>query len=61
MIGRFLPRGLWGLLYWYALLPFHIWIFSGVLKKVAGRIDRPITRGPEKFGPFDRELPPVHK
>jgi uncharacterized protein YbjT (DUF2867 family) len=29
------PLGLWGLVYWYALLPIHIWIFSGLLKTIA--------------------------
>ncbi len=29
------PLGLWGLAYWYALLPIHIWIFSGLLKTIA--------------------------
>jgi hypothetical protein len=28
MVARFLPQGLWGLVYWYTLLPFHIWIFG---------------------------------
>jgi uncharacterized protein YbjT (DUF2867 family) len=56
MIGRFLPRGLWGLLYWYALLPFHIWIFSGVLRNIADQIGQPVTRGPEKFRPEDHDL-----
>jgi uncharacterized protein YbjT (DUF2867 family) len=51
MIGRFLPRGLWGLAYWYFLLPFHIWIFRGVLKSIAQRINKPITFGPKPFNP----------
>ncbi|MBP9128132.1 MAG: DUF2867 domain-containing protein, partial [Elusimicrobia bacterium] len=29
------PLGLWGLVYWYALLPIHIWIFGGLLKTIA--------------------------
>ncbi len=28
------PLGLWGLVYWYALLPIHVWIFSGMLKRI---------------------------
>lgn len=31
------PLGLWGLAYWYALLPIHIWIFSGLLRFLAKR------------------------
>jgi len=29
------PLGLWGLVYWYTLLPIHIWIFGGMLKAIA--------------------------
>jgi uncharacterized protein YbjT (DUF2867 family) len=29
------PLGLWGLIYWYALLPIHVWIFSGMLRRIA--------------------------
>ena len=29
------PLGLWGLVYWYALLPIHIWIFSGMLRRIS--------------------------
>lgn len=33
----FAPRGLWGLLYWYALYPIHRLIFSGMVRRVAER------------------------
>lgn len=29
------PIGLWGLLYWYALYPFHYFIFSGMIRSIA--------------------------
>jgi uncharacterized protein YbjT (DUF2867 family) len=29
------PAGLGGLLYWYALYPMHLWIFGGMLRKIA--------------------------
>ncbi|MEE4353231.1 MAG: SDR family oxidoreductase [Desulfatiglans sp.] len=48
---RFRPRGLYGMLYWYALLPFHDLLFGGMLKEVAKRVDRPIVKSPEKFKP----------
>jgi uncharacterized protein YbjT (DUF2867 family) len=32
--ATFKPRGLMGRLYWYAVLPFHGFIFSGMLKKL---------------------------
>ena len=55
MIARFLPRGLWGLCYWYLLLPFHTWIFKGVLREVARRTGRPVTRGPARFKPSEMD------
>ncbi|MCC5931878.1 MAG: SDR family oxidoreductase [Cyclobacteriaceae bacterium] len=33
--ATFRPKGLWGRLYWYAVLPFHHFIFNGMLKKIA--------------------------
>jgi len=30
----FAPKGLLGLLYWYALYPFHGWIFGGLIEKI---------------------------
>jgi hypothetical protein len=51
MVARFLPRGLTGILYWYALLPAHQWLFEGMLKTLAQRIGRPVLKGPEAFEP----------
>jgi len=51
MLSRFLPKGLLGILYWYALYPFHQWIFAGMLKGIAQQITRPIVTGPERFTP----------
>ena len=34
-IATFRPRGLWGRLYWYSLVPFHFFIFGGMIKKIA--------------------------
>ena len=31
----FEPRGLFGLLYWYAVLPFHALIFGGMASRIA--------------------------
>ncbi|WP_299551061.1 SDR family oxidoreductase [Seonamhaeicola sp.] len=33
--ATFRPRGLWGRLYWYSVLPFHGIIFSGMIKQLA--------------------------
>ena len=43
-VARFHPRGLWGRAYWYALLPFHRFVFAptaGVLARTAARGRRP--------------------
>jgi uncharacterized protein YbjT (DUF2867 family) len=37
----FAPRGLWGLVYWYALYPIHQLIFSGMIRRLGARARRP--------------------
>jgi hypothetical protein len=32
--ATFRPLGLWGRLYWYSVLPFHGFIFNGMLKEL---------------------------
>lgn len=32
--ATFRPKGVWGRLYWYSVLPFHGFIFSGMLRKL---------------------------
>ena len=34
--ATFRPLGLWGRLYWYSVLPFHAFIFKGLIKSLAG-------------------------
>jgi uncharacterized protein YbjT (DUF2867 family) len=34
------PRGVWGLAYWYALLPVHLFIFKGLTAAIARRAER---------------------
>ena len=51
MLSRFLPKGLFGILYWYGLYPFHQWIFYGMLKAIAKSIGKPLTSDPERFTP----------
>ncbi len=46
-VARFLPKGLGGLLYWYALEPLHHWVYRGMLKALARAVGRPILAGPE--------------
>ena len=51
LLSRFLPKGLGGILYWYAFYPFHEWIFGGMLRALAGATGKPMVRGPERFTP----------
>ncbi|MGE3958124.1 MAG: SDR family oxidoreductase [Vicinamibacterales bacterium] len=39
------PMGLWGLLYWYSLVPVHGFIFGGMLREIARRA-RVVTTAP---------------
>ncbi len=50
-IARFLPRGLLGLLYWYAVVPFHHYVFNGMLQGIAKASEKPVIRGVERFKP----------
>jgi len=51
LLSRFLPRGLWGMVYWYGLYPFHQWIYAGMLKQLALSVGRPVSEGPDRFAP----------
>ncbi len=33
--ATFRPKGLWGRLYWYTVLPFHLFIFGNMIKNIA--------------------------
>jgi uncharacterized protein YbjT (DUF2867 family) len=33
--ATFRPRGIWGRIYWYAMLPFHLFIFKGMATRIA--------------------------
>ncbi|MEJ2672141.1 MAG: SDR family oxidoreductase [Deltaproteobacteria bacterium] len=46
--SRFLPRGLAGIAYWYALDPLHKKIYQGMLRAIARAIGKPILAGPER-------------
>jgi len=35
----FHPAGVWGLLYWYPLVPAHLWIFKGMTREVCRRAE----------------------
>ena len=38
--ASFIPRGLMGLVYWYALYPVHAWIFRGMVRAIARRAEK---------------------
>lgn len=38
--ARFVPRGLWGRAYWWALVPFHSLIFPLMLRRIVAAADR---------------------
>ena len=48
-IARFLPLGLPGLAYWYAVTPFHAFIFSGMLNGVARASRCKVNGRPEQL------------
>jgi hypothetical protein len=50
-LSRFLPRGVSGLIYWYALYPFHQYVFKGMLKGIARSVGSGIRGGPDRFAP----------
>lgn len=33
--ATFRPKGLWGRLYWYSVIPFHYFIFAGMIRNIA--------------------------
>jgi uncharacterized protein YbjT (DUF2867 family) len=39
--ARFKPKGLWGLLYWYLVLPLHGIVFEGMLNGIQRAAERP--------------------
>ncbi|BFR50307.1 DUF2867 domain-containing protein [Nitratidesulfovibrio sp. HK-II] len=51
MQSWFLPRGLAGLAYWYALLPVHGRIFRGMLAAIAAATGKPVLRPPFRLPP----------
>ncbi len=47
-ISRFVPRELGGLIYWYSFLPFHSWIFKGMLRRIKELAGVPALSNPQK-------------
>ncbi len=51
LMSRFLPRGLFGLIYWYSLYPAHVLIFKGMLRGIAGTLGVKGSVSPRSFNP----------
>ena len=49
--ARFLPRGLAGILYWYAVLPAHHLVFNGMLNGIAKASGGRIKQEPQRIFP----------
>lgn len=47
MTARFLPRGVGGLLYWWAVYPLHGLVFKGMARALAGRTSCTVLDGPK--------------
>jgi hypothetical protein len=52
--ARFKPRGLFGLVYWYSVLPLHNRVFAGMLRGIARAAGGRIVAGPEPLRPKAR-------
>lgn len=48
-IARFLPHGLSGLLYWWAVTPLHEFVFNGMLRGIAAEHKNQIVKGPQRW------------
>jgi uncharacterized protein YbjT (DUF2867 family) len=53
--ARFRPKGLLGLLYWYAVLPFHGAVFEGLFDGIRKAATEAATAPPPPFAPADAQ------
>ena len=51
LLSRFLPRGLMGLAYWYALYPFHQYVFTRMLEGMVNASGLKFVTRPERYTP----------
>jgi uncharacterized protein YbjT (DUF2867 family) len=51
LLSRFLPKGIWGMAYWYALYPFHQYVFSRMLTGMANAAEKSLLSPPRRFTP----------
>lgn len=50
-IATFVPRGLWGRVYWYSVAPFHRFVFPGMIRHLAEAAERATTPTDSLFDP----------
>lgn len=63
LVASFLPKGLWGLAYWYGVWPLHQWVFAGMLPGLARAAGAPPGGPARPFDPADPgscRLPAAH-
>ncbi|NLI80420.1 MAG: SDR family oxidoreductase [Deltaproteobacteria bacterium] len=48
-VARFRPKGVWGLAYWYAMAPFHDYLFRGMLRSIARNSGCAVVHDPQPF------------
>lgn len=51
LLSRFLPTGIFGIVYWYALYPFHQYVFASMLKGIIKAAGGNLSAGPWRFTP----------
>ncbi len=51
LLSRFLPKGILGIAYWYALYPFHQFVFSRMLAGMAEAAGKTLLTPPIRFTP----------
>ncbi len=56
-LARFQPRGLFGLIYWYMVLPFHHFVFNGMLRGIAREAEKISHQSRTSAGAAPQTLP----
>ncbi|NNK84215.1 MAG: SDR family oxidoreductase [Desulfobacterales bacterium] len=51
LLSRFLPKGLFGIAYWYILYPFHQYVFTHMLKGIVKAAGLKLLSSPKRFTP----------
>jgi len=54
LTAKFLPRGLFGIAYWYSFYPIHKMVFKGMLRELSRSVQAEIEINPEQVDPFSK-------